>query len=525
MPRPTPFPRARTPAPATTAAPAPRAPRRRAAPLRIVMIASEATPFSKSGGLADVASALPRALGRLGHDVTLFTPRYAGVSAGHWRHDVAAAVAGVSYDAGVFEEPLGAGARAMLVDCPPLYHRAGLYNAGGVDFDDNALRFAFLVIAALEWAAAQPTPIDVVHGHDWQAGLAPAYLRQHFGRHPALSRVPVVFTIHNLAYQGIVDKNWLPRLGLGWDLFTVDGLEFWDRISLLKSGINFSDAITTVSPTYAEEIQRPDYGAGLDGVIRARAHVLTGILNGIDVEAWGPERDPYLPVPFTARALAGKRAAKRAVLDAFGLATDDAALARPLVGIVSRLVDQKGFDLVAEVASELADLEAGFVVLGSGESRYEHMWRALAAHRPTRIGAVIGFDERLAHLVEGGADLFLMPSRYEPCGLNQMYSQRYGTVPVVRATGGLVDSVQAWDAASGSGTGFVFAEYSGRVMLETLRAALRVFEQPAEWRRLQRNGMRQDFSWERSARDYVRVYKGVIAARKGRRQRRAAGPA
>jgi starch synthase len=509
-------------APVPAATPKPRAPRRPAPPLRVLMIASEATPFSKTGGLADVASALPRALGRLGHEVTLFTPRYAGVSAGQWRDDVSVAVAGATYSAGLFEEPIGVGARAMLVECPPLYHRPGLYNSGGVDFADNALRFAFLVIAALEWAAQQPTPIDVVHAHDWQAGLAPAYLRQHFARHATLGAVPSVFTIHNLAYQGIVDKSWLPRLGLGWDLFTVDGLEFWDQVSLLKSGVNFSDAVTTVSPTYAQEIQRPEYGAGFDGVIRARAAALTGILNGIDVETWSPDRDPYLPASFTAKSLAGKTTAKRAVLEAFGLTADDAAMARPLIGVVSRLVDQKGFDLVAEVASQLADLDAGFVVLGSGEPRHEQLWRTLAAHQPARIGAVLGFDERLAHLIEGGADLFLMPSRYEPCGLNQMYSLRYGTVPIVRATGGLVDSVQPWDAATRRGTGFLFAEYSGEAMLAALRAALRVFRQPAEWKRLQQNGMKQDYSWERSARDYVKVYKGVIAARRGRRQGRPA---
>jgi starch synthase len=488
-------------------------------------VASEATPFSKTGGLADVASALPRALGRLGHEVTLVTPRYAGVTAGHWRHDVSAAVAGTTLSAGLFEEPLGVGARAMLVECPPLYHRDGLYNAGGVDFDDNALRFGFLVIAALEWAAQQADPIDVVHAHDWQAGLAPAYLRQHFSRHPTLARVPTVFTIHNLAYQGIVDKSWLPRLGLGWDLFTVQGLEFWDRLSLLKAGINFSDAITTVSPTYAQEIQRPEYGFGFDGVIRARADALTGILNGIDVDTWNPERDPYLPASFSAKSLAGKTAAKRAVLQAFGLSADEAALARPLVGVVSRLVDQKGFDLVAQVAGALADLDAGFVVLGSGDPRYEQLWRSLAAHRSSRIGTVIGFDERLAHLVEGGADLFLMPSRFEPCGLNQMYSLRYGTVPVVRATGGLVDSVQPWDPDTRRGTGFLFAEYSGEALLAALREALRVFATPAAWKRLQQNGMKQDYSWERSARAYVTVYKRVIAARRGRRQRRPAPPA
>lgn len=490
-----------------------------ARPLRVLMVASEATPFSKTGGLADVASALPLALGRIGHEVTLFTPRYAGVTAGSWRDDVSAALAGVSLSGALFEEPMGPGARAMLVDCPLLYHRSGLYNNGQVDFEDNALRFAFLVLAALEWAAREAAPIDVVHAHDWQAGLVPAYLRQHFARHATLGQVPSVFTIHNLAYQGLVDKSWLPRLGLGWDLFTVAGLEFWDRVSLLKSGVNLSDAVTTVSPTYAREIQSPEFGFGFDGVIRARADVLTGILNGIDVDTWSPDRDHFLPQPFTAKLLVGKAAAKRAVLEAFGMPLDDATLARPLVGIVSRLVDQKGFDLIAGVARDLPDLDASFVVLGSGDTRHEQMWRALARYRPQQFGVSIGFDERLAHLIEGGADMFLMPSRFEPCGLNQMYSLRYGTVPIVRATGGLVDSVQPWEPATKRGTGFLFTEYSGEALLEAIGAALRTFAEPAQWRRLQQNGMKKDYSWDRSAREYVKVYKRVIAARRGRRPR------
>jgi len=485
------------------------------------MIASEVAPFSKSGGLADVASALPRALGRAGHDVTVVTPRYRGIAAGQWVADVSATVGGATFTAGLFAEPLGAGARALFVDCPPLFDRAGLYNAGQVDFADNPLRFAFLTIAALEWAAAEGAPIDVVHGHDWQAGLTGAYLRQHFARHPVLSRLPVVFTIHNLAYQGIADKAWLPRLGLGWDLFTVDGLEFWDRVSFLKAGVNFADAVTTVSPTYAEEIQRPEYGVGFDGVMRARAGALTGILNGIDTEVWNPAADPLLPAPFTAKALEGKARAKRAALEAFGLPVNDEALARPLVGVVSRLVDQKGFDLVAQVAESLVSLGPGFVVLGSGDRRYEHLWRHLAAVRPDQVGVHIGFDEAKAHLVEGGADLFLMPSRYEPCGLNQMYSQRYGTVPVVRATGGLVDSVVPWNPATKKGTGFLFADYTGDAMLGALAQALAVFGRPAEWKRLQQNGMKADFSWDRSARAYLKVYKGVIAARRTRRPRAA----
>ncbi len=489
------------------------------------MIASELAPYSKTGGLADVASALPRALGRAGHDVTVVTPRYLGIAAGQWRADVDVAVAGAPLSAGLFEEPLGPGARALFVDCPPLYHRAGLYNAGQVDFADNPLRFAFLVIAALEWAAGEGAPVSVVHGHDWQAGLAPAYLRQHFSRHPALAGTPSVFTIHNLAYQGTADKSWMPRLGLGWDLFTVGGLEFWDHMSLLKAGVNFSDAVTTVSPTYAEEIQRPEYGFGFDGVMRARRDVLTGILNGVDVDVWDPARDVHLPQPFTAVALGGKAAAKAALLEAFGLPGGEEGMTRPLVGIVSRLADQKGFDLIAQVADELADLGPAFVVLGSGDRRYEQMWRTLAMRRPDGFGVRLGFDEPLAHLIEGGADMFLMPSRYEPCGLNQMYSLRYGTVPVVRATGGLVDSVVPWNPVTKTGTGFLFSEYSGDAMLAALREALRAFVDRKLWARLQQNGMKVDFSWDRAAREYVTVYKRVIAATKKRRPRATAAPA
>jgi starch synthase len=489
------------------------------------MIASELAPFSKTGGLADVASALPRALGRAGHHVTVVTPRYRGIEAGRWQAEVEATVGGTSLSAGLFEEPLGPGARALLVECPPLYHRAGLYNSGQVDYDDNPLRFAFLVIAALEWAAGQEHPVSVVHAHDWQAGLAAAYLRQHYSRQPALAQVPSVFTIHNLAYQGIASKSWMPRLGLGWDLFTLDGLEFWDRVSLLKAGVNFSDAVTTVSPTYAEEIQRPEYGFGFDGVMRARREVLSGILNGVDLDAWDPAHDAFLPQPFSATTLAGKAVAKAALLEAFGLPGGDDGLARPLGGIVSRLVVQKGFDLVAEVADALADLGPAFVVLGNGEARYEQMWRTLAARRPDRFGVRIGFDERLAHLIEGGADMFLMPSRYEPCGLNQMYSLRYGTVPIVRATGGLVDSVVPWDAATRRGTGFLFADYSGAAMLGALAEAVGVFADQTQWERLQRNGMKVDFSWDRSAREYVKVYKRVIAAKRGRRPKGASAPA
>jgi starch synthase len=323
-----------------------------------------------------------------------------------------------------------------------------------------------------------------------------------------------VFTIHNLAYQGIVDKAWVPRLGLSWEDFTVKGFEFYDRLSFLKAGVNFADHVTTVSPTYAEEIQRPEYGFGFDGVLRDRAHVLTGILNGIDTDEWDPRRDPFLPAPYDASDLSGKAAAKRALLGLYGLPVDEATLRGPVVGMVSRMVDQKGLDLIAALAGELPSM-ATFVVLGTGEPRYQDMWRGLAAWRPDRVAVHVGYDERRAHLIEAGADIFLMPSRYEPCGLNQMYSLRYGTVPVVRAVGGLVDTVRPYNPRSGQGTGFLFADYSPWALREALQAALTVYrEHPRAWRRLQKNGMRKDFSWDRSAVAYVRVYKGVLARRR-----------
>ena len=486
------------------------------------MVASEAYPYSKTGGLADVTTALTRALGRLGHDVTLVTPRYRGVDVtGRETTTIRAYVADRWHEAQLLETEIGPGARAILVDCPPLYDRAGIYNENNSDYLDNAARFAFLSISALEWAATRPAAPSIFHGHDWQAGLLPVYLRR-FGPEAVradnpiiLGDVSTVFTIHNLAYQGIFDKSWMPRLGLRWDDFTMmRGFEFWDRVSFLKAGVMFSNVLTTVSPTYAKEIQRPEYGYGFDGVMRARADALVGILNGIDVEEWNPANDRYLPTPYDLATLDGKRDTKRALLHAFGLVTDDSTMARPVVGMVSRMVEQKGLDLIEASADSLMRLDATFTIVGSGAPRYEQMWRSLAAANPGRVGAMIGYDERRAHLVEGGADLFLMPSRFEPCGLNQMYSMRYGTVPVVRAVGGLVDTVRPYDNGTGQGTGFLFSEYAPWAMLEALGRALEVYRRPRVWRRLQINAMKKDFSWDRSAAEYVKVYKRVMAARR-----------
>ena len=492
--------------------------------LRIVMIASEAQPFSKTGGLGDVAGALPRALGRLGHDVTVVTPRYRGIASGPSVSAVTVGFAGRPVTGDLVEMALAEGVRAVLVDCPLLYDRAGIYTDGAQDYPDNPVRFAFLVAAAVRWASLQPAPPHVVHGHDWQAGLVGPYVRaasaaQLFadrgrrtrGASPAPRRPATVFTIHNLAYQGVFDKSWTPQLGLSWDDFTLQGFEFWDRLSFLKSGINLSDAVTTVSPTYAEEIQQPEYGHGFETIVRARRSALVGILNGIDTDEWNPATDPFLPAPFDVDRLSGKSASKRAVLEAFGMRADEEAMARPLVGMVSRMVDQKGLDLIAAVASQLPNLDATFLIVGTGEPRYQDMWSGLARWRPDRIGVFVGFDERRAHLVEAGADVFLMPSRFEPCGLNQMYSMRYGTVPVVRAVGGLVDTVRPYDPIQHTGTGFLFSEYHPMAMLQALVAALQAYRHAEVWTRLQKNGMRVDFSWDRSAAEYVKVYEAVLA--------------
>jgi starch synthase len=491
----------------------PRAGAGEAGGLRILMIASEAVPFAKTGGLADVAGALPIALGRLGHDVTLVLPRYRGVQMqGAPIASLDLAIGPDRVEAAIYKATLGPGARAWVVDAPALYDREGIYAAHNVDHPDNPRRYAFLVRAAFEAARAIGYAPDVVHAHDWQGGLAPVYLKTMYANDRVLGGVPCVFTIHNIAYTGSFDPSWLPQLDLGWDLFRPESIEFWSRISFLKAGINFSAKVTTVSPTYAREILTPAFAYGFEGVLAARQADLVGILNGIDADVWNPTTDPHIPTPYGLSDLSGKRDAKRALLKAYGLPWDDDALEEPVIGMVSRMIDQKGLDLIASIAHELPGLGARFVVLGTGDPRYEEMWRTLTNHYPDRIAARVGFDEPLSHLVEAGADLFLMPSHYEPCGLNQMYSLRYGTLPLVRATGGLDDTVENYDPYSGRGNGFKFWEPSGEALLNTLRWALRVYDHPDVWQRLQRAGMALDFSWSRSAGDYARLYALVLAA-------------
>jgi starch synthase len=467
------------------------------------MVASEMAPFSKSGGLADVMHALPRALARLGHEVDVVVPAHRG--------------SGVETESGrTLRVPLGERVRevevvtratdrvrTILLKSADLFDRPGLYGEGQ-DYPDNPERFAVLARGALEFAVTEGVPYDVVHTHDWQAGLVPVFLRHGFDGHTAIASARTVHTIHNLAYQGTFDASWLPRVGLGWGMFRPDALEYWGQISYLKGAVMFSRCITTVSRRYALEIQTPEFGHGFDGLLRSRAGALTGIVNGVDYDAWNPATDPHLAERFDAGTVERKRATKEQLVRAFGLA--DTVPSRPLIGVVSRLVEQKGFDLLEGLMQELPRLPANFVLLGAGEARYERMWRTLAERHPQQFAVTIGFDEALAHRIEGGADLFLMPSRFEPCGLNQMYSSRYGTLPLVRAVGGLADTVENYDSRTGSGTGFVFEEYSPLALLNTLRWALSVYDKPDVWQRLQRAGMAKDFSWDASAREYVKVY-------------------
>ena len=475
--------------------------------LRVLMVTPEAHPFAKTGGLAEVAGALPAALVRLGHSVTVVLPRYRGVAPGvapATRIDLP--LGPRTFSVGFVEQPLPDGVRAVLVDVPELYDRPGLYGFGGYDFPDNALRFAVLSRAALEYARVKEERPDVIHAHDWQTGLVPVYQKMHLSNDPVVGGVPVVFTIHNLAFQGIFGREALPAIGLGWEVFQQEALEYWGNISLLKGGVNFSERLTTVSPTYAREILTPEFGFGLDGVLGRRADDLVGILNGIDTNRWNPAADPFSP-HYSIDNLDGKREAKRALLSEARLPADDRTMARPLIGLISRLTDQKGFDLIAAAIDPLLAFDASWVMLGSGEPHYESLWRSLAAHLPERVSATIGFSERLAHMIEAGADMFLMPSRFEPCGLNQLYSLRYGTVPIVRATGGLQDTVV--DASEPNGNGIKFADPTPAALLAAVARALELFRDKGRWMALRRAGMATDPSWDVSAREYVKVYRQV----------------
>ncbi len=522
------------PAPAPKAPTKPRAPRKKSTPgttttvststvstastlstsredtLDVLMVTPEARPFAKTGGLADVCGALPLALARLGHRVTIVLPRYRNTPTDGAEGEAATVPFGIhNYPVRFIEQRVADGVTAVLVDAPALYDRDGLYGDARGEYGDNTFRFAVLSRGALEYARIHGHRPSVIHAHDWQAGLTPVYARTVLRDDPVVGGVRTVLTIHNLAFQGGFDAKELNWIGIGGDLYNPELLEFYGRASSLKGGIVFSDVITTVSPTYAREIVTPEYGFGFDGILRSRAKDLVGILNGIDTQAWDPRTDRYLPAHYDAESLDQKQVIKRALLEYVGIPRDEPTLARPLIGIVTRLTHQKGCDLLSSAGERLMGFDATWVMLGSGDAWCEDLWRHLAARFPERVVARIGFDEQLAHLIEGGADMFLMPSWYEPCGLNQMYSLRYATLPIVRATGGLEDTVVDPEESPDGATGFKFRHYTAEGLLLGVERAVGLFrDHPELWRDMQRNGMRRDFSWDVSAREYVKVYRG-----------------
>lgn len=490
--------------------------------MKILLAASEAVPFAKTGGLADVVGALPAELLRQGHEPVVILPAYRQALAGGFP---------ITRTAVQFQIPIGSksvpgallrtdipGTKipVYLVEQPQYFDRDGLYGAGGQDYIDNCERFVFFCRAVLEAIRMLDLRIDVLHAHDWQTALLPAYLKTELSGVPCYEDIATLFTIHNLAFQGQFWHWDMLLTGLDWKYFNWHQMEFFGKLNLLKTGLVFADALNTVSPRYAEEIQASPLGCGLEGVLQQRRDVLSGILNGVDYGAWNPETDQALPTKYDVKtAAAGKAECKAALQAELGLPVDTRA---PLIGFIGRLTDQKGMDLIASVMQDWANTsDAQWVVLGTGETKYEQLLTMLAERHPHNIAARLKFSDALAHRIEAGADIILMPSQFEPCGLTQLYSLKYGAVPVVRATGGLADTIV--DAtpetlAAGAANGFSFREYSQYALADALRRAVDTRNRPDDWRQLVETGMRQDWSWKRSAEQYVNLYQRIVAIAK-----------
>ena len=489
----------------------------------VVMFSAEAAPYIKVGGLGDVVGALPKALESLGLRVTVILPACQDIS---WEmFDIQPS------DAGCFSIPVGldvvraevaeatmpeTGVRVFFLRGGGYFDRPGLYDdpETGDGYPDNMQRFAFYARAGIELLRRLGEPVHVIHCHDSQTALIPGLLHTVFENDPFFARTGTLFTIHNLAYQGLHEKEDLIWTGIDPARFHPGSpFEYWGKINLAKIGIETSDIVNTVSRTYAREISSgPEYGCGLEGVLRNRAPDLYGIINGIDYSEWNPESDSLIAANYSAADLSGKAICKAALQSAVGLPRS--AGRAPLIGIISRLVDQKGFDLIEEAIECIAGCDLQMAILGTGQQKYHQMLETLAARNPHKVAVRLGFDNRLAHQIEAGSDMFLMPSRYEPCGLNQLYSLRYGTVPIVRSTGGLADTVTDFNPDDNSGAGFVFKKYSADQMMEALKRALAAYQCVECWQRLMIQGMRQNWSWETSAQEYVKLYDILLQKRK-----------
>jgi starch synthase len=484
--------------------------------MRVILASSEVAPYSKTGGLGDVAGALPGALSRAGCDVCVVTPRYTGWG-GHpgdvVSHETGELIfddlrvpfaGGVKY-ASVWRDWMN-GAPVYFIDNAEYFGRGYIYGYG--DFDVE--RFAFFSCAVIELARRIGGPPDVIHCNDWQTGFIPAYLARVYAADPFFASTATLFTIHNLAFQGIFDPNLVLKFGFAWDVFQF-GMEFHGAANAMKAGIYFSTAVSTVSPKYAQEIQTPEFGVNLDGLLRQRRDSLIGILNGVDYNEWNPETDGNISANYGIHDLSGKTACKRDLLEKYQLPVD---LEKPVVAIVSRLTSQKGIDLIAQAVWGILETGAYFILLGSGAESYVGYFQHVRDTTPAQVGVYFGYNNALAHQIEAGADIFLMPSAYEPCGLNQMYSLKYGAAPIVRGVGGLDDTIRNFEPTTGRGNGYKFYEYSGDRLIEKFYEAMMVYYDRETWRKLQLNGMREDFSWDSSAHNYMTAYRQIVGAKR-----------
>jgi starch synthase len=476
--------------------------------MKVAMLASEVVPFAKTGGLADVAGALPKFLSQLGVEVRVFLPFYRqtkrqGLPLRRVIEDLETEWQGENVAFSVGELRDGA-LSFLMIEKDDYFDRDFLYGTPQGDYSDNGERFAFFSKAALESLRTLNFRPDVIHAHDWQSAIALALLKFNYAQDPFFTDTRSLFTIHNLAYQGLFEKDILSRIGLPDSLFKMEDLEFYGKINYLKGGILYSTAVSTVSRRYSQEIQTPEFGFRLDGLLRMRRDRLFGILNGVDYADWNPATDKFTIRPFDPTYLDGKKECRKDLLRSFGL--EAVKEGTPVIGMVSRLAGQKGFDILCDSLADIFKMGAVLVILGTGEEVFHKALSAAFEKSPSSFGLKIAYDESLAHKIYAGSDMFLIPSRYEPCGLTQMYSLRYGAIPVVRATGGLDDTIEEYDPARGTGNGFKFQEYSSAALLSCLQKAVAVYQQKERWRQLMRRAMACDFSWEVSAREYLRLY-------------------
>jgi starch synthase len=490
-------------------------------PLNIVMFATEASPYAKVGGLGDVVGALPKALEKLGGKLTVVIPAHGNSRPGAFDARHGAAVMNLdipmaaSIESGrVFHHRMDdSSVDVYLIDSQKYFSREGIYDdpVTGEGYPDNMERFIFFMKAGIELLIKLGTPVDIIHCHDFHTALIPALIETKHRNYPPFAKAGTLFTIHNLAHQGIYPIESLDYAGIDRSRFyPLSPFEYWGRVNFVKAGIEFADKINTVSYTYSLEIQTsPDYGLGLESVLRNRKQDISGIVNGIDYDEWNPETDPCIPAHFSAHNLSGKTECKKHVLRYFGLFNSRKRV--PMIGIVSRLADQKGFDLIAEAIEDIMALDLQMVILGTGQQKYHHLFRQIASRYPGRVGIQLSFDSGLAHRIQAGCDMFLMPSRFEPCGLTHLYGLRYGTIPIVRKTGGLADTVLPLNHKTG--TGFSFLGYSVIEMMTAIKQALAVYSNPGRWKRVMVRAMNQDWSWDRSARQYMQLYRQIYADR------------